>query len=345
LPVYLKARPLIDMRYAYVTACVAILSVSVGCTSPTKESRGAGRSPERGSDYIHLAPHGFPQDVAVGYGSVWVSTREGDGGAILRIDPATTDIIAVIDTPDRYPPFRLAAGAGAVWASTGGEGSGQLLRIDPDRDAVVAAIPVKGGPQELAAGQSAVWVQTLLPLDQGTIARVDPATNEVTAFIRLHGQAADVAARGEEVWALDGGGAEGRVVRIDPGINRVGLSRGLRNPYFMNELVAGESGLWVASQIRRPFSTVIRRIDPVTLDNVGDPVRLGGGISEMTAGQDSLWAWAGVKLAEVRPATGQVLRSIRVRSGGSAHGLSPGMTVGYGAMWLTGRTNLIRLAL
>jgi len=68
-------------------------------------------------------------DVAVGPGSVWVTVRGGQGGALLEIDPETNEIITTTEVAN---PYRLALGDDSVWATRGGEGIGTLVEIAPE---------------------------------------------------------------------------------------------------------------------------------------------------------------------------------------------------------------------
>jgi YVTN family beta-propeller protein len=53
---------------------------------------------------------GFPNNLATGEGSVWIST---DDGSVVRIDRTTGDVTRTIRVGQR--PTALAAGAGAIW--------------------------------------------------------------------------------------------------------------------------------------------------------------------------------------------------------------------------------------
>src|SRR5262249_6761509 len=96
-------------------------------------------------------------DVAVGFGSVWVAG--GDDDRVVRIDPSVPGQPEVL-TPaagaraSTEPVLWVAAGAGSIWA-TQGDG---LVRIDRHGNLVDrAVIPPAAG---LAAGKDRVWVVT-----------------------------------------------------------------------------------------------------------------------------------------------------------------------------------------
>jgi DNA-binding beta-propeller fold protein YncE len=91
-----------------------------------------------------------PTDVAVGGGSVWVSTS---GGTVLRVDPRLTGLQATI--PACGSALALSYGEGAVWVACGDD---SVVRVDPATDLAGEPIPVGRLPRGIAAGDGAVWV-------------------------------------------------------------------------------------------------------------------------------------------------------------------------------------------
>lgn len=91
-----------------------------------------------------------PTDVAVGGGSVWISTT---GGTVIRLDPNLRGISASI--PACRNALALDYGEGAVWVACG---DGSVVRVDPSTDQPGVPITVGGLPRGIAAGEGAVWV-------------------------------------------------------------------------------------------------------------------------------------------------------------------------------------------
>jgi virginiamycin B lyase len=92
-----------------------------------------------------------PQDLALGYGSVWIPS--GRSGLVVRIDPQTntaTSSIRVAGTPST-----IAVGAGAVWVKHSDPSSVQ--RIDPQTNTVTATVPVPSGLYGLAVDDHGLW--------------------------------------------------------------------------------------------------------------------------------------------------------------------------------------------
>lgn len=119
----------------------------------------------------------FPLDSAIGvvgaFGSVWATGSTG----VIRIDPATNQVVARIDIPSGAG--WTAASDDAVWV-TSGEG---VARIDPTTNAVAATVPLGttalGDP---AAVAGKLWVPKIR---ENSVAIVDPATKAVEGTFKV----------------------------------------------------------------------------------------------------------------------------------------------------------------
>ena len=144
------------------------------------------------------------EDLAVGFGSVWVSTfRRNEGPLLLRVDASTNEIVAEIPGAGGRP---LAA-HGSVWAVGTAENRppGTVVRVDPATSQVVAEIPVpiEPPPFDIVAGADSVWVLGFDPNgrpDGLNIARIDPATDTVVESIDLDPSGMWMVAGGGYVW-------------------------------------------------------------------------------------------------------------------------------------------------
>jgi DNA-binding beta-propeller fold protein YncE len=174
---------------------------------------------------LHVAP--FPQDVATGFGSVWVASvghwRKGKGGILIplergtvtRVDARTDRRVAAIRVA--LGPSAIAAGAGAIWAlSARWRGSADVVtRIDPARNRVAATIGVPHGSVAIAAGRRYVWATGSPSGGGGVITRIDPATNRaVTARLPRSWVPTGVTTLGGRVWVADPG--IGGLIEVDP---------------------------------------------------------------------------------------------------------------------------------
>jgi streptogramin lyase len=100
----------------------------------------------------------LPPDLIVATeDAVWVSTGvEGTGrGDIVRIDPATNEIVARI--PFRTWALPMATDGSSVWVLEGGP-VGRLHRIDPTTNAVEQTVDLGSGIGYLALDGESIWV-------------------------------------------------------------------------------------------------------------------------------------------------------------------------------------------
>ena len=113
---------------------------------------------------------------------------------ILRVDPASGEIVATIDVG--IQPQFIAVGEGALW--TMNQRSGTVSRVDPATNSVTATIElgeqVQGG--DIAVGGGYVWLRGSRTL----LFKIDPATNEVVARYGPHAGSGSVAADDTAVW-------------------------------------------------------------------------------------------------------------------------------------------------
>jgi DNA-binding beta-propeller fold protein YncE len=295
-----------------------------------------------------LRPWQSPLDVAVGADAVWVTVQDL---GLVRVDPATGRAVASV--PGDYF-FRVSVGPDAVWVSTGGDG--RVVRIDPSSNAVTASIPMGTGPVgDIAPTADAVWVSASTEL-----LRIDPASNEIVARLRFDSGVGGIAFDETGVWAIVGANREGTAVKIDPDTNRVIDSVPVPNPNFWNDIDAGAGGIWVTTSpiVRQDDVPLVElyRIDPVTRTIEGT-VGVGRGTTGLGEGGrvslaaaatsgDSVWVYNDFEriLRRVDGAGNVVVETIPVGSCCSA-GLPPGMAVGYGALWVTGDDDLMRVTL
>jgi branched-chain amino acid transport system substrate-binding protein len=153
----------------------------------------------------------YVDDVAVGSGSVWVSSRFS--GAVFAVNPATgahTKIPIVGRPSETTPlPIAIAAGLGSVWVLTGNTPS--VVRIDPRLQSVTATIPLTVGDNAnaISAGEGAVWVAES---GTGTVARIDPSTSRVSS-IEVGGAPANLAAGDSSAWVTVQAGASSQALR------------------------------------------------------------------------------------------------------------------------------------
>jgi hypothetical protein len=154
----------------------------------------------------------LPENVVVGFGSVWVDT---DRGVVARIptDPSIDRVAAWITLLPKEPGS-MAVGQGSVWVS---QGEGGIARIQPGASNRVSAIispPVRRGYsgqfvayRDVAVGGGFIWAVGTWELPSGrstgfnALVKIDPRTNRVVATQTLEGA---VDAQGARVWFTNG---------------------------------------------------------------------------------------------------------------------------------------------
>jgi YVTN family beta-propeller protein len=221
--------------------------------------------------------------VAIG-DAVWVLTPSDNH--LLRIDPATTEVVATIEVG--RASSGLAVGAGAVWVSSSQDGT--VARIDPATNRVVATIPVGPAPAAVTVAAGVLWVA--LP-DNG-LGRIDPASNRSTV-VNVPGCCAGELAAGEgALWVANRG--DGTLVRVDPVTGRVAArvplpKTGDQRPH---QVAVGEGAVWVTSTSpRRQARNLLWRVDPVSNQVTGTldlgPTSAGGIPNRVAAGNGAVW--------------------------------------------------------
>jgi Tol biopolymer transport system component len=212
------------------------------------------------TDTIRVAS--YPNAIAVGEGSVWISAPADDDsgmGEVVRIDPDTGEIVARIG-PLASPTWEvggggMAVGLGSVWVTGNGD-----------------------------AGTGAeVLVQ-----------RIDPATDEVADVIPLGaGNAADVWADETGIFALywSGDARTMRVARIDPATLAV-TAAGSVPAIWSQTIFTGNGSVWVlgtdATQHGGNFPDTLWRLDPASLDIVGT-TELGDAVWIPSTSPETMW--------------------------------------------------------
>ena len=203
-----------------------------------------------------------PQDVAIGFGSTWVTALDvvESTHSLIRIDPVTNTITQRIELGSSSGAFaHLAVGDRHVWVTIHPEGSGDtatsLVRVDPETNQpippVIALPALDSGTAPLAYGEGAVWVSRPGSPTPSALSRIDPATGEVRATITVPDPSSIgldvVATGGGYVWAA---GGQGLLWQIDPRVNAP-----VANPLSIGDTPAGAAAdvlyahgsLWAAS--------------------------------------------------------------------------------------------------
>ena len=196
-----------------------------------------------------IALNADPFAIALGYGSLWVTSFFHNPHEVLRVDPVSGRVLDTIADLPIDGGTGIAVGEGAVWVACTYARS--LVRIDPSTDRVAPGIPTGRYPLPVNAGRGAVWVRNE---ESSSISRVDSRANRVTATVR--GISPPIGRTGDDAMAL---GPEGlwvtgvQLLLVDPARNRVKA----RIDVSGNGVSEGFGSLWMTSIVG-----TVQRIDP-----------------------------------------------------------------------------------
>lgn len=249
---------------------------------------------------------GYPQDLAIGEGAVWVS----DQNSVTQIDPATRTRVREIEVGGGLGP--ITTGGGSVWVLNSVDET--VIRIDPTTSEAAQEMTV--GESEVHQQQRNIlrrysfrdaafselmdllyWQDTLWIADGGrsVIHRFDPETGQKAGKpIKVgKGPAHLVVAEGD-VWSVNFW--DGTLSRIDPGSGKVrGKVAACSKPI---SAVAGPRWIWVTCD---GDSSVVR-IDPGSMTRVGQPIPGLPSPWGIARTEDSLWVvgYRSKSLARIR---------------------------------------------
>ena len=260
--------------------------LSAGSPSPAASAPAAVDSPAPSDVGTPLAERleaeiavpGSPDWPLAAFDSIWVlapdlPTKTGSGAPnLVRIDPATNEIAATIELPDRLCQG-IVASDDAIWACA----VDGLVRVDPATNAIAGTVPIKGAQAfyRPAFGGGMVWALGSTSMVGDTVIRLDPATEETTSF-PVSASVGGMAYGFDALWLAIP--SEGTVLRMDPatGATEV-VASGLVSP---KSIAIGSDSLWVslhggAEDQAQPGDPQVARIDPASGDVLAE-IEVGG---------------------------------------------------------------------
>jgi hypothetical protein len=156
------------------------------------------------------------EQVAAGFGSIWVSEQFAD--RVVRLDPASGDVEATIDVGDE--PFRAQPADGSMWVRT----ASSYVEVDPDTNEVtrtLAKTDVGPAANRSWAVDGALWI-----CDGRQLHRYDPTTLALVASLDVGLDCGDVWASADLVvaWSYNedaGESGTSAAAFVDPAANTV----------------------------------------------------------------------------------------------------------------------------
>ena len=236
-----------------------------------------------------------PTRLVVAEDAVWVLTPADN--RVVRIDPATNEVVATIAVG--RAASGLAVGAGAVWVSRRSDGT--VVRIDPATNQVAATIAVGRAPGAVTVAGGVVWVA----LPERGLGRIDPASNRSTVVDVPRCCDGELAAGEGALWVASRGG--GTLVRVDAATGRVAARIPLprmadQRPH---QVAVGDGAVWVTSaSAKRGTANLLWRVDPASNQVTGTldlgPTSAGGIPNSVAVGNGAVWVGGMTKGSIVR---------------------------------------------
>lgn len=212
------------------------------------------------------------QGLGVAFGSLWTC----DGSDLVRIDPATDEIVDVLAVGKTYEQGNLVGAFDRLWILTG-DGS-QIVGLDPTTNQTDPPIDLGILGTDLAITPDAIWVMSNL---DDALVRVDPVSRTVTGRIDGLNNPTAIDAT-DEVWL----GTADAVVLVDPVTMSVTTSHPVSVGHYGGITVDG-TDLWV----RSPDQFLTRVDIPTgTILETRDEVVTGGG--DVIVAFGAVWATA-----------------------------------------------------
>ena len=194
--------------------------------------------------------------IAAGEGGVWVP--DDRQGTLLRIDPHSARVVAIIPIAARRPVLgavfdAVATSPGAVWVTSVVDDS--LLRIDPASNRVAQRIALGMRPTSLAILGGDVWVTGS---QANRVLRVSVQSGALQSRLDV-ADPGPISAGAGAVWVVSE--HEGVLSRVDPATARVTpvFTSAASSDYVVDAVVAGGDGVWV----RNLAAQRVERVDTV----------------------------------------------------------------------------------
>jgi YVTN family beta-propeller protein len=311
------------------TATVAAVVPPPATSTPPPATATATVEPPPADVQATITVGRYAGPSVAGAGAIWVP--DFDRGDILRIDPATNQVVTRIEAHARVIAFDSS-----LWAIDESGPEASLLQIDPATNAVVATIPLpgvaSGTSRGMAAGAGSIWISVPDPasdLAVPSVVRVDPVAQTIVATITGIGPLG-IVATDDAVWVADFFQSNNAIARIDPATNtivaRIAVQAG------PTTVVVGAGSVWVTNQ----DSGSVSRIDPATNEVVATiymgsfqvtPEEHPVGIA---VDEHGVWVTDLDKpqLYQIDPATNEVVSTFKTSA-------SPGIVASEGSLWLT----------
>jgi virginiamycin B lyase len=249
--------------------------------------------------------------------AVWIASTKPN--AVLRIDPSTNKILALIKVPGEVCSG-LASGFGSIWVPLCGNRAA-LVRVDAAKNMITATLPIgPAGPEGgITASEDSVWI---VSDKNGTLNRIDPSTNKVRQTTSIPPGSYNPLFSNGIVWIT--GVESGVLTAVGASTGRVLESIPVGpKPRF---LTAGGGSVWTLNQ----GDGTVSRVDEKNRKVIAT-IQLGlpGAGGDIAYGGESVWPTVlAVPLTRIDAGTNRVVRQWVGKGGDS-------LRFGFDSLWLT----------
>jgi hypothetical protein len=324
---------------ALATAAVALIAASLlalfltrsgGAPGPVGNGLLARVDPSKATVAGTVRVGADPSAVAVGGGSVWVTTLADS--TLWRVDPTALSLKKI--AANGTPAGGVAVSGGQVFVGNASVSGGNVTRLDAASGVQVDVLS-NSGVSTMVGAPNGVWAAVppyVLHIGNGGAGTV---TTPVLARILLpdpqppdaaHFRVTDsgVAVGAAAVWVL-GDAFDPRLWRIDPERGRIAATISL--PFTPAGIAAGAGAVWVTGQL----NDRIARIDPAS-NRIVASIAVGREPIAVAVGAGGVWVANTIDrtLMRIDPRTNRIVERIAV-------GMSPKvLTIGDGSVWVAG---------
>jgi DNA-binding beta-propeller fold protein YncE len=160
-----------------------------------------------------------PNEIGTTPDAVWVGVPNLEAAPeLVRIDPATTTVSAVIRPGKGAVNGGIVAEGDEVWATGGTNVPSRVLRIEATTNTIDATINTGGGTGlGIAADFGAIWITGTgngPATGNGFLLRLDPTMNEIVGKLGIGAAPFSVTTGAGSIWVTIPD--EGRVIRLAP---------------------------------------------------------------------------------------------------------------------------------
>ncbi|MEW5989833.1 MAG: hypothetical protein AB1736_00615 [Chloroflexota bacterium] len=276
-----------------------------------------------------------PTALGGAFGSLWLTD---DAGQLLRLDPASAEVLASVDL-GVLGCGSIREAADSLWLSGCPDGdavdSRITLIVDPDRTTVVSRL-ADGGGDGVGASAMRGLVWFVSDVAAGVLSGVDVNTRAKVAEVKVGFGARHVTAGFGSLWVAPIGRNE--VLRIDPVDGRVIATVALSGDPSV--LLTTADGIWVAE----PHQWLLGRVDPAT-DRVVIELEAAPGVDQLVAAENGwIWSLGDDEALAVDPLVNRIADRFSVPPHAGPDGIARHVLAALdGDLWFADRTSLVEI--